>query len=95
MVPWGPMLVQHGPMLLQHRAGTTRIRGVKKRWYTGCVEPSNISIGEDDTQEWPIWVFYREWQDREQEWSNFLMKNGEKRRILDESGREKSKSRSE
>ena len=69
-------------MLVQHRAGTTRIRGGKKRWYVGCVEPSNIPIGEDDTQEWPIWVFYREWPYRRKFGSRKCVKNREKLRIL-------------
>ena len=55
-----------------------RIRGGQDEVYVGYVEPSNIPIGEDDTQEWPLWVFYREWQDREQTWSKILVKNGDK-----------------
>ena len=41
--------------------GANADQGGQEAVYVGCVEPWNIPIGEDGTQEWPIWVFYREW----------------------------------
>ena len=63
------------PTWLQHGREPTRIRGGQEEVYVGYVENWNIPIGKDDTQEWPIWVFYREWLYRRKKWLNNLVEN--------------------
>ena len=59
-----------------------RFSGGREHVYAGCLESWNIPIGEDDTQEWPIWVFYREWTYRRKFGSRKCVKNQIKLRIL-------------
>ena len=62
-------------MLVQDGGRTMRIRGGLDEVYVGYVEPWKIPIGEDDTQEWPIWVFYREWLYWRERWLKSLAEN--------------------
>ena len=68
------MLVQHGYHVSPSQCGL----GGQEEVYVGCFEPGNIPIGEDDTQESRMCVFYRDWPYRRKFGSIFLCEKSNK-----------------
>ena len=89
-VKYGPKWIRIGPRYWIRVGGELWLMRVK-------AASRNFPIGMDDTKESPMWVFYRDWplSQTRGKLAARNVKNQGKRRILHESGREKSNSRPE